>query len=106
MTQTTDTKAEASIRLYLHGDQAFDYDNLVDILGSESEEAGDFDVFVRLAFTISEMTLTRQEMSCAARMIANFAVNALEFNVCEGGNQPEENLEAINEAKQNARIAA
>lgn len=108
MTVTTLHQRHDAIRAYLHSDQAFDYDNLVSILAdSDDEEAGDFDVFVRLAYTISCLSLTPTEMRVAARMIANLAVHVLEFNCAESDEPHDDNVfNALNDAKQNATLVA
>ena len=60
---------------------AFDYDELQAML--ENEPGEKFDVFVRLAFEISERPFTPDQVTHLAKKIANLAVFTVEFNMTE-----------------------
>lgn len=77
----THQQIESELREQLQpsNDRAFDYDGLHELLQNHDSE--EFDVFVRLAYHLSQMVLSPAEMSRASRMMTVLAMDVLEFNV-------------------------
>ena len=72
---------------------SFDYDELHSLMIERDDEQ--FDLFVRLAYNLSEMHLSPEKAKLAAKRIADLAVAVLTFNMSEGSND-DETIEAAN----------
>ena len=75
----------SKIQIYLNeiltSDRSFDYDEIFELLCENETEQ--FDLFIRLAYHLSELIETEQQAKSAARKIAQLAQDALEFNLYE-----------------------